>query len=420
MGLRSFLISAMDIITETTLPNGIPLIHIHRPHSRAEYTGVMIDAGARDETPGTFGLAHFVEHTIFKGTTTRSSLDILCTMEEIGGELNAYTTKEETVVYTAAPSGNSRRSMTLISDLLSNAVFLPRELTKERQVVAEEIESYRDMPAELIFDEFENLLFKNSQLGHNILGTVTRLRKFTSAVCRDYVSTHFRASRMAAVYMGPCPSDEIAGIAAESLGMIPGGNENDKSEARVAPQPTPRFSRIRKADSHQAHTVLGTTAPSLHDPRRRAWILMTNILGGPGMNSLLNIALRENLGLAYTVEANMTSLTDTGLFTIYFGCDTRDTQRCIKAAADVIDRLASATSGDDLIAKAKHQLAGQMLLGSESALDYALSILKSRLRFGRPLTLEDRIAAIGQVTAHELSEAAGSVRLDCLSSLTLL
>lgn len=417
--LRSFLINQMTSFTQHTLSNGIPLVHIRRATSSAEYIGVIIDAGSRDENLRQHGLAHFVEHTIFKGTSQRTSIDILNTMEEIGGELNAYTTKEDTTIYTVAPKGYAHRSLDLLSDLIANASFPDEELSKERQVVADEIDSYMDIPSEAIFDDFEDLLFKGSSLGHNILGTSKSVGTFSSRTCNNWIKTFFTTDRMAAVYLGPECADKIISLAEETIGQICRASSAHCDHSRVKPSHNPRFSKTRLIDSHQAHIVVGTTAPSLNDPDRFTWSLVTNMLGGPGMNSYLNIALREQRGLVYNVEASTTTMTDTGLFTIYLGCDPGDTMQCLDVVGNVISDLSLNPPSGIRMEKARTQLAGQITVASDSSLDIALSAARSLLRHGSVMTSAERIRIMNGISTDDIVRCAESIKLGLLSMLIM-
>ncbi|MBD5308204.1 MAG: insulinase family protein [Bacteroides sp.] len=407
-----------DPTSQRTLANGIPFAHIHTPGRRVEYLAICIGAGSRDESRLQHGLAHFVEHTIFKGTSCRSSLNILSTMEELGGELNAYTTKEETMIYTVAPEGNLAVSAGLLADLLADATFPDEELNKERQVIADEIDSYRDMPSEVIFDDFEDMLFKGSSLGHPILGTRRSIEKFDCRWCMRWVRTFFRPERMAVVYMGPKSAAEAFLIINETIGGYCQWGQA-LPPVSVVPPVNPRFEATRRADCHQSHILLGMRAPSRSDSDRYAWTLMSNMLGGPGMNSLLNVALREKRGLVYSVEASYSAMTDCGLFTIYFGCDHKDTDTCLDIVADVIDRMAAKPVSQAMLEKAKNQFSGQLTVGTDSPLDVALGAARSLLRKGWVMTLEERIAPLLKVSAEELSASAGKIRKEHLSMLIL-
>lgn len=400
-----------------TLPSGLRIVHITDPHAAAEYFGVTVDAGSRDELKSQYGLAHFVEHTIFKGTPELSSMDIINEMESVGGELNAYTTKEETVVYSIFPLGHLHRAVRLISQLIAEASFPPDEIDREREVVADEINSYLDVPADAVADDFDDLIFAGSQLGHNILGNLETLDTFTSATCRDWVTRMFVPSRMTVFYLGATPADEVFSTIDSYFSPIQ--QTGPSAPLRVAPEPIPPFDITRDIESHQCHTMLGAPAVSLYSPLRQATGLLTNILGGPGMNSLLNIELREKRGLVYTVDAASTALTDCGLTTIYLGCDPDDTPRCIEIIHAILLSLLEKPFDCRRLEDAKRQLAGQMIIGSESREATALAAGRSLLRFGAVLTLRQRTDRLMAVTPEDIAIAASRLAPSLVSRLSL-
>lgn len=387
------------------------------PHAAAEYFGVTVDAGARDESPEQYGLAHFVEHTIFKGTSRLTSMDIINEMESVGGELNAYTTKEETVVYSIFPLGHLNRAVALIADLVSDATFPVEETDREREVVADEINSYLDTPSDAIADDFDDLMFKGSSLGHNILGSIATLNDFTPAMCRAWLDRMFVAERMAVFYLGATPAEDVFRAIERAFGAL---RESGQAVApRIVPAVVKPFDAVHDIDSHQSHTMLGARTASIFDPQRHAASLLANIVGGPGMNSLLNIELREKRGLVYAVDAVATMYTDCGLTTIYFGCDTIDTPRCIELTAEILSGLAERPIDGARLEGAKRQLAGQLIIASESRESRALAAGRSLLRFGRVSTLAERTAAVMAVTANDLSAAARALTPTLVSRLTL-
>lgn len=401
-------------ISSFTLPNGLRVVHCHR-QGEVEYCGVAVNAGSRDElTAERYGLAHFVEHTIFKGTSHRKSWHIINRMEAVGGELNAYTTKEETYVYSTFPKGNLRRAAELIADLVKRSSFPLAEIDRERDVVADEINSYSDVPSDGIYDDFEDLIFEGSALGHNILGTVDSISCFTPDVCRQYLDWFYTPRQMVFFYSGPSQARVVERIVGEYFGSL---SLPDHERERVEPPTVERFDLVKEISSHQSHVVMGTRIGCLFDSGRYAMALLTNILGGPGMNSLLNVELRERRGLVYTIDASASHLTDTGLFTVYFGCDHEDAARCRRLVVNTIDRIAQGGMNERRLAQAKRQYAGQLVIASVNAEQTTLSQGRSMLYFGAvsPLSVTlDRIAAI---TLDEITAAAQ--RLTQLSVLTL-
>lgn len=405
------------VITITALPSGLKLAH-RLESSEVEYFGASIDVGSRDDPEGLMGLAHFVEHVIFKGTQRRRSWHIVNRMESVGGELNAYTTKENTVVYSVFPSGNFNRAAELIADLLCNSSFPAAELTRERDVVADEIAQYRDIPSEAVFDDFEDLIFAGSQLGHNILGSAEDLARFTPEVCVDYCRRNFTADNMVIFYAGPLGVDKVAKIIDGYFAPLAG--RSSQRQLRLPPGPVGVFEQTCRLYNHQANTVMGLRIGSLTDPDRWANALLCNIIGGPGMNSLLNLELRERRGLVYAADSTTSLMTDTGLFTIYWGCDPDDNARCRRLALNIIDRIASGSLSDRFVDKARKQYIGQLTLSADNRENSIMSMARSALYYGRFLTRQQVIDNIMSVDAAKLQQVASSMLCRGLSSLTLV
>lgn len=396
------------------LPSGLLTAAKRCPRAAVEYCGIVVRAGSRDDGADHPGLAHFVEHTIFKGTERRSSWHIINRMERVGGELNAYTTKEETVVYAAAPAGNAARALELIADLASNSRFPDSELNKEREVVADEINSYLDSPADAVFDDFEDLLFAGTDLGHNILGTTEALEGFDSALCRQYLKRWYAADNMAVFYCGPMAPDRFSALAAKHFASLP------LHAAARQPSPAPQakpFASTKRIGAHQAHTVMGCLTPGMRHPGRFAMALLTNVLGGPGMNSLLNVALREKRGLVYSVDASASRYTDCGQLAIYFGCDPSDTERCAELARQQIDSLCQQPMKPAALAMAKKQYLGQLAVASDNHENGAIAAGRAALFYGNMLSPAQVRDIVMNITASELMETAQSI--STLSSLTL-
>ncbi len=392
----------------------MPVVHCLRP-GEVEYCGVAVNAGSRDElTPDRYGLAHFVEHTIFKGTTRRKSWHIINRMEAVGGELNAYTTKEETYVYSTFPKGNLRRAAELIADLVKRSSFPRAEIDRERDVVADEINTYSDIPSDGIYDDFEDLIFAGSTLGHNILGTVESISGFTPEVCREYLDRFYTPRQMVFFYSGPSSVSQVEKIVVEYFGTL---SLPDHDRERSMPVEVAQFDSVKEISSHQSHVVMGTRIGGLFDSGRYAMALLTNILGGPGMNSLLNVELRERRGLVYSIDASASHLTDTGLFTIYFGCDHDDVARCRRLVTNTIDSIAQGGLNERRLAQARRQYAGQLVISSVNAEQATLSQGRSMLYFGKVAPLSATLDRIAAVTVDEITSAAR--RLTELSVLTL-
>jgi predicted Zn-dependent peptidase len=395
-----------------TLDNGLRVVHIHVPRAASAMFGLAVMTGSRDEAHDQFGLAHFVEHTIFKGTARRSPWHIINRMESVGGELNAYTTKEETVIYSVFPGGNLARAAELIADLAANSRFPQRELDKEREVVADEINSYLDTPSEAIFDDYEDLLFAGSSLGHNILGTTDALRTFDSDTCCRYLGERYVAENMVAFYSGPLSASRAGAVISRYMSKLrPGRFSHDKSPVAIV-EP---FDITRKIESHQAHTIIGSRLPGIFEADRHSIALLTNILGGPGMNSLLNVALRERRGLVYSVEANTTLFTDCGVMAIYFGCDPEDTHKCCNLVKQTLSDVANGSLNDRAIDRAKKQYLGQLAIAFENRENTTLSVARSTLLRGKAIAPAETVEAIRAITAADVRRIAENL---CLSTLT--
>ncbi len=398
----------------TTLANGLRIIHHPSPTS-VVYCGYAIDAGTRDEQPHEAGLAHFVEHMLFKGTTKRRAWHILNRMENVGGDLNAYTNKEETVIYSAFLKKDFTRALELLTDIVFHSTFPQHEMDKERGVILEEIDCYRDNPAELIFDDFEEILFSGHALGHNILGTPRHVGRFTPAHARSFVDRYYHPANAVLFVYGNIPFARIVLWAERFTADLPSGSANT---GRTAPPPyTPR--RVEQArHTHQTHVMLGCAGYPSGDPRRTGLYLLNNMLGGPGMNSRLNLALREHSGLVYSVESNLTSYTDTGLFNIYFGTDARDADRCIALTLGELDRLRQRPLTTLQLSSAKKQLIGQVGVAADNFENTALGMAKTYLHYGKYEGSDALYRRIEAITAKQLWDIAGE--LFASENLTLL
>jgi predicted Zn-dependent peptidase len=401
-------------VSYITLDNGLRVVHLHTRSAASAMFGICVHTGSRNEAETEFGLAHFVEHTIFKGTVKRSPWHIINRMEAIGGELNAYTTKEETVIYSIFPGGNLDRAAELIADLAENSQFPKRELDKEREVVADEINSYLDSPSEAVYDDFEDLIFAGSSLGHNILGNVEALSTFDSDVCRKYLKSRYVPTNMVAFYSGPLSASRAFNVISKHFSSLSGSKFAHSKE--IIPDVKP-FNVSRQIDTHQAHTIIGAKLPGLFSNDRHAIALLTNILGGPGMNSLLNVALRERRGLVYSVEATTTLLTDCGLLTIYFGCDPEDTQKCSNIVYNTLNDIANGSLNDRAVERAKKQYLGQLAIAFENRENTTLNVARATLLRGAAIPPSDTINAIKAISSNDLRQVATS--LIHSSSLTL-
>ncbi len=389
-------------ITLTTLSNGLRLVHCHTPKAHSGIFGVAVRAGSADERPDEAGLAHFVEHTIFKGTSKRSSWHIINRMEAVGGELNAFTTKEETVVYSIFPAGAAQRAAELISDLVSNSRFPDAELDKERNVVADEIDSYLDSPSDAVFDDFEDLMFSGRGVGHNILGTRETLAGFDSTACAGWLRRFYVPGNMVAFYSGSQNAGRISAMVEKYFGTMENTAIPQRIETAGSEKKRDAFNVRKTIDSHQAHCVTGIEVPGLYSDSRHAVSLLTNLTGGPGMNSLLNVALRERRGLVYSVETSSSMFTGCGMMAVYFGCDPEDSIRCSQLTRDVFRQIADGGLSASRIEKAKKQYIGQIILASDNRENNILAAARTTLFRGAPSNLAATAEAINAVNSAQL------------------
>ena len=388
------------------LSSGLRVVHLPSD-SPVSYCGYAVHAGTRDEQSGQFGLAHFVEHTLFKGTEKRKVHHILNRMEKVGGELNAYTTKEETFFYTVCLQEDIERAIELLSDLIFNSVFPEPEIEKEREVVIDEIHAYEDSPSELIFDEFENILFAGSNLGHAILGEVESLQSFTSTSCRDFRNKYYRPENMVFFSSGKTSFAKILRYVEKySLKNFPVASNR---LVHQNPELSHAESIIRNKNLHQTHVVIGGKAYGLYEDKRMNLLLLNNILGGPGMNSRLNVNLREKHGLVYTVDAEVISYTDTGVFTIYFGCDPESKEQCLHLVHKELKRLRDTKLSGSQLAAAIKQWKGQLGIANEHKENVALRLGKYYLHFNKYDTLPQTYQKIEALTAESLLETANEI-----------
>lgn len=362
-----------------TLPNGLRIIHAPSP-TQVAYCGYAINAGTRDEADNEQGLAHFVEHLIFKGTKKRRAWHILNLMEHVGGDLNAYTNKEETVIYTTSLAEHFGRALDLMTDIVFHSTFPPHEIEKEVEVILDEIQSYEDTPSELIFDEFEELVFKGHPLGRNILGNPTTLRTFGTNEALQWVERYYHPDNMVFFVFGNIPFNTIVRKVKEATADIP--STTTRKPHTTVPNYVPTYKSCDK-ETHQAHVMIGTRSFPATDERRTGLYLLNNLLGGPGMNSRLNVSLRERKGLVYTVESNLVSYTDTGTFSIYFGCDPADVDKCISLVKKELNTLREKPLTQTQLKAAQKQLIGQIAVASDNFENIALDMGKTFLHYNK-------------------------------------
>ena len=447
-----------------TLDNGLRIIHLPSD-SKVVYCGYQINAGTRNEEPGEEGLAHFCEHVTFKGTERRKAWHILNCLESVGGDLNAYTNKEGTVYYSAILKEHIARAVDLLSDIVFHSVYPQAEIDKEVEVICDEIESYNDSPAELIYDEFENILFKGSPLGHNILGTAEQVRAFKTEDALRFTRKLYRPDNAIFFAYGDIDFKKLVKLIQKALGECPKGRElacsadcksaetpteeriaeKTPTEERIA-EKTPTKERITEEtpsgetpteemeagdanhkvqsskfnvqskvagqtivmqkNTHQAHVMIGTRAYDVNDDRRMPLYLLNNMLGGPGMNAKLNLALREHNGLVYTVESTMVAYGDTGTWSIYFGCDEHDVKRCLRLVRKELDKFMQKPLSDAQLKAAKKQIKGQIGVACDNRENFALDFGKSFLHYGWEKNVDRLYEQVDEITAAQIQAVA--------------
>lgn len=394
------------IIETHTLSNGLRVIHRPFP-SEISYCGIAVNAGTRDEYPDEYGMAHFVEHMLFKGTKGRKAHHISNRMESVGGELNAYTTKEETFIYATFLKEYFPRAVELLSDIVLHSEFAPQQIEREREVILDEISSYRDFPSEQIYDDFENLVFHGHDIGHYILGEPETLNGFTTASLHRFLHRQYRPSEMVFFSFGKTPFSKVI-RQLESHFTFPSAPVIPVKERRAPDILVPVDVEMQK-NTNQAHVMLGWNAFSMHHPDKYALYLLNNILGGGNLNSRFNASLREKNGLVYHVESGVTLYTDTGLFTVYFACDPKYKERCIRLIGKEIDKIKKKELTPLQLAKAKRQWKGQLGIAAENNENNALSMAKSFLHQKRFTPLDEVFARIDQISSEKIIEVANDI-----------
>ena len=426
------------------LDNGLRIIHLPSD-SKVVYCGYQINAGTRNEEPGEEGLAHFCEHVTFKGTERRKAWHILNCLESVGGDLNAYTNKEGTVYYSAILKEHIARAVDLLSDIVFHSVYPQAEIDKEVEVICDEIESYNDSPAELIYDEFENILFKGSPLGHNILGTAEQVRAFKTEDALRFTQKLYRPDNAIFFAYGDIDFKKLVKLIQKALGECPKGRElacsadcksaETPTEERIAEEtptgetPTEEMEAgdanhkvqsskfnvqskvagqtiVMLKNTHQAHVMIGTQAYDVNDDRRMPLYLLNNMLGGPGMNAKLNLALREHNGLVYTVESTMVAYGDTGTWSIYFGCDEHDVKRCLRLVRKELDKFMQKPLSDAQLKAAKKQIKGQIGVACDNRENFALDFGKSFLHYGWEKNVDRLYEQVDEITAAQIQAVA--------------
>ena len=389
-----------------TLGNGLRIIHLPSP-SQVVYCGYDVAAGTRDEMPGEEGIAHFCEHMTFKGTARRHALQIINALEGVGGDLNAFTNKEDTVFYAAISKEHFAKAVDVLTDIVFHSEYPQHEIEKEVEVICDEIESYNDSPAELIYDEFENLLFKGHPLGHNILGQAEQLRTYKTEDFLRYARRCYRPDNMIFFVYGDIDFKKLVNTLNRSLSFIVAPPTNISSiNYKLS---TINNTIIREIGTHQAHVMIGTRGYHYNHPHRMTLYLLNNILGGPGMNARFSLSLRERYGLVYTVESMMTCYSDTGLWSVYFGCDNHDIKRCCRLVRKELDRVMQKPLSANQLTAAKRQLKGQIAIACDNREQFALDFGRSFLHHGTERHLDDLYRRIDAITAEDIQTVANEL-----------
>ena len=391
-----------------TLSNGLRVIH-QPSDSNVVYCGYELNVGTRNEEPGYEGMAHFCEHVSFKGTKRRKSWHISNALESVGGDLNAYTNKEDTVYYAAVLKEHTARAIDLLTDIVFYSTYPQAEIDKEVEVICDEIESYNDSPAELIYDEFENLLFANHALGHNILGTAERVRSFKTADAQRFTQRYYRPENSIFFLYGDVDFKRVVRLLERATSDFASSKPIiEPALNQPLPPNMPDFIE-KNHGTHQAHVMVGTRGYDIHDKRRMSLYLLNNLLGGPGMNARLNLSLRERHGLVYTVESSMVSYCDTGVWAIYFGCDPKDVGRCLKLVRKELDRVIQKPLSDTQLRVVKKQIKGQIGVACDNRESFALDFGKSYLHYGWERDLNSLFRHIDEVTAESMQQVAAEL-----------
>ena len=411
-----------------TLDNGLRIIHLPSD-SKVVYCGYQINAGTRNEEPGEEGLAHFCEHVTFKGTERRKAWHILNCLESVGGDLNAYTNKEGTVYYSAILKEHIARAVDLLTDIVFHSVYPQAEIDKEVEVICDEIESYNDSPAELIYDEFENIIFKDSPLGHNILGTAEQVRSFKTEDALRFTRKLYRPDNAIFFAYGDIDFKKLVRLLKKSFLSEERRVKSeettfgDRRESQFnSPEAQAQFNIqhstfntqhsfegqtiVMQKNTHQAHVMIGTRAYDVNDDRRMPLYLLNNMLGGPGMNAKLNLALREHNGLVYTVESTMVAYGETGVWSIYFGCDEHDVKRCLRLVHKELDKFMLKPLSEAQLKAAKKQIKGQIGVACDNRENFALDFGKSFLHYGWEKNVDRLYEQVDEITAEQIQAVA--------------
>ena len=388
-----------------TLPNGIRLVHKTVPNMIA-HAGVIVNTGSRDENEKEHGMAHFVEHMMFKGTGKRKTYHILSSLEDRGGELNAYTTKEETAVYGSFLKHDYNKAFDIISDVIFNSTFPEKEIQREKEVIIEEINSYRDTPSEIIFDDFEEMIYAGSPIGRNILGSEESLRNFDKDMIYDFVRRNHNPSEMVVCSVGDIKEKQLVKLFEKYFSNIPAKKVNNNRIAFSGYRP---LQKTVSKKTWQDHCIIGNLAYNVRDKRRIAMFLLNNLLGGQGLNSRLNLSLREKNGFAYNVESNYIPYCDSGVFMIYFGTDEKNRNMSINVVMKELKKLREQRLGISQLQKAKNQMKGNIARAWENHENHMLAMGKNILIFNKMESIDDLYEKINMLTSSDLLEIANEI-----------
>jgi predicted Zn-dependent peptidase len=388
-----------------TLSNGIRIL-FKPAKSNISHCCLVINAGSRDEQVGEPGLAHFIEHLLFKGTQKRNTNQILNRLEVVGGDLNAYTTKEYTCLQASFLKSHLERAMDLLQDIAFFSTFPKEEMEKEKEVILDEIASYEDQPEEAINDDFESMIFAGHTLGENILGTIDSVKKFDQQDIATFISKNYNTHEIIFAISGSYNPTKILKLAAQYFGVIP---ENRNPKNRIAPLTIPVQKAIVKKPINQAHCMLGSRAYSFNQEQKTGLLLLNNLLGGTGMSSRLNLEIREKHGIAYTIESNYSPLSDTGLFSIYFGTDTEKVAKTLQLMEKELKKLREKKLGLIQLAQAKQKFIGQIALGEENRMGVLISMAKSLLDYDKIDSLKEVFSKINKATANDLLQISNEI-----------
>ena len=387
-----------------TLENGLQC-SFQAQRSSVAHVVVAIRAGARDELDHQQGLAHFLEHNLFKGTSKRKAYHILSRLDDVGGELNAYTTKEETIIHASFLKTDFRRALELLYDVLANSTFPEKELEKEKEVIKDEISSYKDAPGESIFDDFEDHIFRGDPLGRNILGTPESVDGLSRADILEFQSRTYTANRIKLAVVGPFGGERVERTVAELFAGFQFSDSNWENTFKGDGQPDRVVENLAQ---FQDHYMVGWRTCGIHGHDRRSLSLLNNILGGPAMNSRLGLNIREKHGIAYNIESYLNLYSDVGMMGIYLGCDPQQTEKAAALVAKEVAKLRETKLGTLQMSKAKKQFLGQMAMSEDNGLNSAVGAARALLHFGRVNDFETVASKIQAITAEQLQEVANA------------